>query len=139
MRGRQPSEQLSTRCGSFGHIENPRREGYSEASSGIEAASAMNHIATHLRDIFFGKKTGSLIFRRGEILKYFFFEKGTVFQVRTNQPDERLGEILCSLERIPKEVHARIDEFIEPNKNIGEVLKTQGVISEDDLAEALAH
>ena len=99
----------------------------------------MIHIATHLRDIFFGKKTGSLIFRRGEVLKYFFFEKGVIFQVKTNQPDERLGEILCQLERIPKEVHARIDEFIEPNKNIGEVLKTQGVISEDDLAEALAH
>jgi len=26
----------------------------------------MNHIASHLRDIFFNKKTGRLIFRRGE-------------------------------------------------------------------------
>jgi tetratricopeptide (TPR) repeat protein len=99
----------------------------------------MNHIATHLRDIFFNKKTGRLIYRRAEILKYFFFEKGAIIQVKTNQPDERLGEILLKLERIPKEAHARLDEYIEPNKNLGEVLKTQGVISEDDLAEALAH
>ncbi len=99
----------------------------------------MNHIATQLRDIFFSKKTGNLIFRRREILKYFFFEKGNVFQVKTNQLDERLGEILSKLERIPKDVHARLEEFIEPNKNIGEVLKTQGVISEEDLAEALSH
>jgi hypothetical protein len=99
----------------------------------------MNHIAVHLRDIFFNKKTGSLIFRRGETVKYFFFEKGAIIQVKTNQPDERLGEILFKLERIPKEAHARIDEYIEPNANIGEVLKTRGVISEDDLAEALAH
>ncbi len=99
----------------------------------------MNHIAIHLRDIFFNKKTGSLIFRRGEILKYFFFDKGAIFQVKTNQPDERLGEILFKLDRLSKDDHARIDEFIEPNKNIGEVLKTQGVISEDDLAEALGH
>src|SRR5665647_649358 len=99
----------------------------------------MNHIAIRLRDIFFNKKTGSLIFRRGEILKYFFFDKGAIFQVKTNQPGERLGEVLFKLDRLSKEEHARIDEFIEPNKNIGEVLKTQGVISEDDLAEALGH
>ena len=99
----------------------------------------MNHIATHLRDIFFNKKTGRLIYRRTEILKYFFFEKGAIIQVKTNQADERLGEILFKLERIPKEAHARLDEYIEPNKNLGEVLRTQGVISEDDLAEALAH
>jgi len=99
----------------------------------------MNHIAVHLRDIFFNKKTGRLIYRRGETLKYFFFEKGAIIQVKTNQPDERLGEILYKLERIPKEAHAQLDEYIEPHKNLGEVLKTRGVISEDDLAEALAH
>jgi curved DNA-binding protein CbpA len=99
----------------------------------------MNHIATHLRDIFFNKKTGRLIYRRAEILKYFFFEKGAVIQVKTNQADERLGEILYKLERIPRDAHDRLDEYIEPNKNLGEVLRTRGVISEEDLAEALAH
>ena len=99
----------------------------------------MNHIATQLHDVFFGKRTGRLIYRRKDVLKYFFFEKGAIFQVKTNQPDERLGEILYKLERIPKEAHARIDEYIEPNKNLGEVLRTRGVISEDDLVEALSH
>ncbi len=99
----------------------------------------MNHIASRLKDIFFNKKTGRLVFRRKSILKYFFFQKGAVIQVKTNQPDERLGEILFKLERIPKEAHAEIEAYIEPHKNIGEVLKSRGVISEDDLAEALAH
>jgi tetratricopeptide (TPR) repeat protein len=98
----------------------------------------MNHIAVLLRDIFFGKKTGRLIYRRKEILKYYFFDKGAILQVKTNQPDERLGEILNKLERIPKDAFAKIEEFIEPNASIGEVLKTRGVISEEDLAEALA-
>ena len=62
----------------------------------------MNHIAVHLRDIFFGQKTGRLIYKRKEILKYFFFDKGAIIQVKTNQPDERLGEILNKLERLPK-------------------------------------
>ena len=99
----------------------------------------MNHIATHLRDVFFNKKTGRLVYKRQEILKYFFFEKGAILQVKTNQPDERLGEILRKLDRIPKEAHDRIDEYIEPNKSLGEVLRTRGLISEDDLAEALSH
>ena len=98
----------------------------------------MNHIATHLRDIFFAKKTGSLILRHGEIVKYFFFDKGNIIQVKTNQPEERLGEVLYKLERLSKEEHAKLDEYIEPNMNIGEVLKTQGVISEKDLADALS-
>lgn len=99
----------------------------------------MNHIAIHLRDIFFGKKTGRLIFRLGDVTKYFFFQNGAIIQVKTNQPDERIGEILFKLESIPKEAHSRIEEYIEPDKNIGEVLKTRGMVSEDDLDEALAH
>lgn len=99
----------------------------------------MNHIADHLRDVFFNKKTGRLVYRRGNILKYFFFQKGAIIQVKTNQPDERLGEILYKLDRIPKEAHANMESYIEPNKNLGEVLRSRGVISEDDLAEALAH
>ncbi len=99
----------------------------------------MNHIASYLRDIHFNKKTGRLIYRRGDILKYFFFQNGALIQVKTNQPDERLGEVLFKLERIPKDAHAKIDDFIEPNKNLGEVLRSRGVISEDDLAEALSH
>jgi curved DNA-binding protein CbpA len=99
----------------------------------------MNHIASYLRDIFFNKKTGRLIYRRGEVLKYFFFQNGALIQVKTNQPDERLGEVLFKLERIPQDAHAKIEDFIEPNKNLGEVLRSRGVISEDDLSEALSH
>lgn len=99
----------------------------------------MNHIASHLREIFFNKKTGRLIYRRQEILKYFFFQNGALIQVKTNQPDERLGEVLFKLERIPKDANVKIDDFIEPNKNLGEVLRSRGVISENDLNEALSY
>ena len=99
----------------------------------------MKHIALFLHDIHFDKRSGRLIFKREDATKYFFFRKGDVIQVKTNRPEERLGEILFKLERLPKETHARIDDFIEPNQNIGEALRKRGVISEEDLAEALAH
>jgi len=99
----------------------------------------MNHIALSLRDIYFNKRSGRLVYKRGEVLKYFFFQKGTLIQVKTNVPEERLGEVLYKLERISKDAHATMDEFVEPNQNIGEVLRSRGVISEQDLSDALTY
>jgi curved DNA-binding protein CbpA len=99
----------------------------------------MTHIALSLRDIYFNKRTGRLVYKREEVLKYFFFQKGTLTQVKTNVPDERLGEVLYKLERISKDAHATMDEFVEPNQNIGEVLRSRGVISEQDLSDALTY
>lgn len=99
----------------------------------------MKHIALFLHDIYFNKKTGRLVFKQGPIQKYLFFQKGNLIQIKTNQPEERLGEILFKLERISSDAHARMDNFVEPNQNIGEVLKNKGLISEQDLAEALIY
>jgi curved DNA-binding protein CbpA len=99
----------------------------------------MNHIALSLRDIYFNKKSGRLIYKRGIVQKYFFFQKGMLIQVKTTVPEERLGEVLYKLERISKDAHAALDQFVEPNKNIGEVLHSRGVISEQDLSDALTY
>jgi tetratricopeptide (TPR) repeat protein len=99
----------------------------------------MNHIALSLRDIYFNKRSGRLVYKRGDVQKYFFFQKGTLIQVKTNVPEERLGEVLYKLERISKDAHATMDEFVEPNQNIGEVLRSRGVISEQDLSDALTY
>jgi len=97
----------------------------------------MNHIAAHLHDIHFNKRSGRLIFKREDVVKYFFFKDGALLQVKTNRPEERLGEVLFNLERLPKDTHARIEDYIEPNQNIGEALRNRGVISESDLEDAL--
>jgi curved DNA-binding protein CbpA len=99
----------------------------------------MNHIALSLRDVYFNKKSGRLIYKRADVQKYFFFQKGTLIQVKTNVAEERLGEVLYKLERISKDAHATMDEFVEPNQNIGEVLRSRGVISEQDLSDALTY
>ena len=99
----------------------------------------MKHVALFLRDIYFGKKSGRLVFKRGDIEKYFFFQEGDLLQVKTNQPEERLGEVLFRLEKISRDAHSRMDDFIEPQTNIGEVLKSKGLISEADLEEALVY
>lgn len=99
----------------------------------------MKHVALFLHDIYFRKRSGRLVFKRGDIEKYFFFHDGGLLQIKTNQPEERLGEILFRLEKISRDDHARMDDFIEPSTNIGEVLKSKGLISEADLEEALVY
>jgi curved DNA-binding protein CbpA len=98
----------------------------------------MNHIALHLRDIHFNRRTGRLVLKRGDIEKYFFFQEGRLVQIKTNQPGERLGEVLQRLDKLPRDMAGSLDEYIEPGRAIGEVLVSRGLLSEQDLADALA-
>jgi len=99
----------------------------------------MNHISFHLKEIFFQKKTGKLTFKRKDITRYFFFQDGEIFQIKTNVQEERLGDVLFKLQRIRQDEHSRIEDLIEPNRSLGEVLKNKGVISEHDLDEAVIY
>ena len=99
----------------------------------------MRHIALSLRDIYLNKRTGSLFLKRAEVEKYFFFQDGQIVFVRTNQPGERLGEVLFRMEKLPPDAYANMSAYIEPKQSIGEVLIRRGVITERDLVEALAH
>lgn len=99
----------------------------------------MRHIAISLRDIYLNKRTGSLSLKRAEVEKYFFSQDGQLVFVRTNQPGERLGEVLFRMEKLPPDAYANMNAYIEPKQSIGEVLVRRGVITERDLVEALAH
>jgi curved DNA-binding protein CbpA len=99
----------------------------------------MKHIALYLHDIYFNRKSGRLVFKANDIEKYFFFRDGNLISVKTNQPEERLGEVLFRLEKISRDAHSRMDDYVEPNTSIGEVLKGRGLISEQDLEEALTY
>jgi tetratricopeptide (TPR) repeat protein len=98
----------------------------------------MNHIALHLRDIHFNRRTGRLLLKRGDVEKYFFFQEGRLVQIKTNQPGERLGEVLLRLDKLPRETAASLDDYVEPGRAIGEVLVSRGLLSEQDLGDALA-
>lgn len=98
----------------------------------------MNHIALQLKDIHFNRRTGRLVFKRGDVEKYYFFQEGRLVQVKTNQPAERLGEVLRRLDKLPRETNGSLDDYIEPGRAIGEVLVSRGLLTEQDLGDALA-
>jgi curved DNA-binding protein CbpA len=97
----------------------------------------MNHISIWLRNIHFNRKTGRLIFKSGDIEKKFFFQKGRLVQVKTNQAAERLGNILFRLGKITREKQETLGRDLSPTRALGEVLVGSGVITPRDLDEAL--
>jgi curved DNA-binding protein CbpA len=99
----------------------------------------MEHIARYLRDIYFGKKRGQLVFRRDRAQKYLFFQDGQLVFAKTNQENELLGEILFKLGTLSQEAYNNIEEYIEPMEIIGQVLKKRGLISKRDLIDGLTY
>ncbi len=96
----------------------------------------MNHIAYYLRDIYFNKKSGLLRFTHGNINKNLFFQNSNLIFAKTNQPEEKLGEVLYKLGKISKEVYSKIDLYIKPGEKLEDSLINQGLISKRDLYDS---
>ncbi len=99
----------------------------------------MNHIALYLRQVYFKKISGQIIFKRGSVQKILFFEGGDLVQAKTNVPEERLGEILFKLGRISDEAHSKIERYIEPNQAIGKSLIKKGLTSQRNVEDGVAY
>ncbi|MBN1224024.1 MAG: DnaJ domain-containing protein [Candidatus Aminicenantes bacterium] len=99
----------------------------------------MEHIGRYLRDIYFCKKKGQLVFRQNKIQKYLFFQEGQLVYAKTNREDELLGEILFRLGKLTEEVYNNIEEYIEPMEIIGQVLLKRGLLSKEDLMDGLLY
>lgn len=99
----------------------------------------MEHIGRYLRDIYFEKKRGQLVFRREKVQKYLFFQEGQLVFAKTNQENELLGEILFNLGKLSQEAYQNIEEYIEPMEIIGQVLVKRGLISKQDLVDGLSY
>ncbi|MFC2165458.1 DnaJ domain-containing protein [Acidobacteriota bacterium] len=99
----------------------------------------MEHIARYLRDIYFEKKRGQLVFRRDKAQKYLFFQEGKLVFAKTNQENELLGEILFKLGKLSQEAYDNIEEYIEPMEIIGQVLLKRGLLSKQDLVDGLSY
>lgn len=99
----------------------------------------IEHIGNYLRNIYFEKKKGQLSFQHKGIQKYLFFMNGDLIYAQTNQPQELLGEVLFKLGKLSEKDHDRINEYIEPKKNLGESLIENNLISREDLKDGLIY
>ncbi len=99
----------------------------------------MKHIAFYLRKVYFNRKTGQIVFKRGSVEKILFFQSGELVHAKTNVPEERLGEMMLKLGKISDETYAQIDKYLEPFQPLGESLARKGLTSQRNVEDALAH
>ncbi len=99
----------------------------------------MEHIGFYLGDIYFNRKSGLLSFDFEPVQKYFLFADGSLVFARTNQAEERIGEILVERGKLSRKLQLKLDDYIVPGKEIGKVLIEHGLITEKDLYEGLRH
>lgn len=97
----------------------------------------MEHIGHYLKEIYFNKKNGCLVFKQKGLQKYLFFQKGVLVMVKTTHPQELLGEILLKLGKISVETFTQIDTYIDPTQSIGKTLIKNDLLTKEDLNDGL--
>ena len=85
-----------------------------------------------------GRKTGTLKLSRGAIVKQIYLENGLIVGSTSNDPRERLGQVLLHYGKIEE---AQLQKAMEIHRQLGVklgvVLSERGFISQEDVVEVL--
>src|SRR5256885_17178401 len=85
-----------------------------------------------------GRKTGTLKFSRGKIIKQIYFENGIIVGSHSNDPKEYLGQVLIHYGKLDE---ARLQVAMETQRQtggkLGQILIAKGLLSEAELLEIL--
>jgi tetratricopeptide (TPR) repeat protein len=96
-------------------------------------------IAGVLRDLYVGRKSGLLNFTRGEERRSVRFHRGNIVHADTNVKEERLGETLVGQGLLGSADLKRATGFVlRDKKRLGMVLQELGILTKDQLDDALA-
>lgn len=85
-----------------------------------------------------GRKTGSLKFTSGRVVKQIHFEDGVIVGSFSNDPNEYLGQVLIHYGKLDE---ARLQVAMEVQRQdggrLGEILISKGIVSETDVLDIL--
>jgi hypothetical protein len=85
-----------------------------------------------------GRKTGTLKFGRGSIVKHIYLEDGLIVGSSSNDPKEYLGQVLLHYGKIEE---AQLQQAMEIQRQqggkLGAILSARGFVTQDDVIEVL--
>src|SRR6267142_517221 len=85
-----------------------------------------------------GRKTGTLKFGRGDIVKQIYLEGGSIVGSNSNDPREYLGQVLLHYGKIEEsQLQAAMEIQRQSGGKLGMILSSRGFVSQDDVAEVL--
>ncbi len=92
-----------------------------------------------LRTILQSGESGVLSFGNGVFTKRIFVSRGRIVQITSNDPDERLGEILLIDGRITARELVEASKLIRPGKKLGTILVEISALDPEDLIPAITN
>ena len=90
-----------------------------------------------LRTILVSGESGVLSFWNGVFTKRVFISHGRIVQITSNNPDERLGELLLFDGKITARQFVEASKLIRPGKKLGTILVEIAALEADDLIPAI--
>jgi hypothetical protein len=96
------------------------------------------NVADLLQFLAAGRKTGSLRIGRGSISKEIYLENGLIVGSSSNDPKERLGQVLLHYAKIEEsQLQQAMEIQRQSGGKLGVILATRGFISQGDVMEVL--
>jgi len=85
-----------------------------------------------------GRKTGTLKFSRGQVIKEIYFQNGIVIGANTNDPKEYLGQVLIHYGKLDElQLQSAMEEQRRSHGKLGEVVVSKGFMTTDAVLEVL--
>lgn len=105
---------------------------------GIHGTLTTMSVSDLLQFLAVGRKTGTLKFTHGKVVKGIYFENGFIVGSSTNDPTEYLGQVLLHYGKISEEqLQAAMEVQRTSGGRVGQILVAQGILKEPDVVEVL--
>ncbi len=105
---------------------------------GIHGNLTTMSVADLLQFLEVGRKTGTLKFNHGKVVKGIYFENGLIVGSSTNDPTEYLGQVLIHYGKITEpQLQAAMGAQRGGGGRLGQILVRQGIVTDADVATVL--
>ena len=106
--------------------------------SSIQGSLKIMSLPDVIQWISLARKSGALIFEKPRLKKVIFFRKGDVIGANSNDPKDKIGEILVRIDKISREeLEAGLEEQQKTGALIGDIFLSRGLLTVADFVAAL--
>lgn len=105
---------------------------------GIHGTLTTMSVSDLLQFLATGRKTGTLKFGRGKVVKEIYFHLGLIIGSNTNDPNEYLGQVLIHYGKLNEEqLQGAMEVQRKSGGKLGEILVARGFLSQAEVLEIL--
>src|SRR3972149_1026864 len=105
---------------------------------GIHGTLTTMSVSDLLQFLATGRKTGTLKFGRGKVVKEIYFENGIIVGANTNDPKEYLGQVLIHYGKATEsQLQVAMEVQRKSGGRLGEILDDQGFLTAEGVLEIL--